>query len=155
MNLPVAWSHLCLLDGLVLIVLGIFVRNKLLATRSWPKTTGTVVESTIESRLVNVGSGSTWITKPRVNFEYCVDSKKYVSSNLAIVERNTASESLALQKAKQHPVGQEVTVYYNPRKPEYGVLAVGDSTGGKLPLGIIFVGLLLLVIGLAFSLIKL
>lgn len=155
MNLPVAWPHLCLLVGPVLIVLGIFVRNKLLATQSWPKTMGTVVESTIESDWVKIGSGYDYITSPRVNFEYCVNGKKYISSNLAIIECNTASESLALQKARQHPVGQEVTVYYNPRKPEYGVLAVGDSTGGKLPLGIIFVGLLLLVIGLTFFLIKL
>jgi hypothetical protein len=82
MNLPVAWPHLCLLVGPVLIILGIFVRNKLLATQSWPKTMGTVVESTIESDWVKIGSGYDYITRPRVNFEYCVNGKKYISSNL-------------------------------------------------------------------------
>jgi hypothetical protein len=153
MNLSVAWPDPCLLVGLGLVVLGVFVRKKLLEAQSWPKTMGTVVESTIESEWCN--ANDSYITKPRVSFEYCVEGKKYVSSNLSVFGWDIDNESLALQKAKQHPVGQEVTVYYNPRKPEYGVLAVGDSTRDKLPLRIIFVGLLLLVLGMVFPLIKL
>jgi len=114
------------------LVLGIVIRKKLKTSEAWPKTTGVILESTIQSEWVRSGSGRNYVVSPKVIYEYHVDEKRYASSQLALVERNSANENLALGKAEKYPKGQQVVVCYNPRKPDFATLEVGDPTGGKL-----------------------
>lgn len=64
------------------------------------------------------------IVKPKVVYEYEVEGKKYTSTQLALVQTDTADEALAREKANQYFVGQLVTVYYNPKKPEFATLDI-------------------------------
>jgi hypothetical protein len=91
-------------------------------SKSWPKTRGVITHSSIESDLVNVGGGSAVVVRPKIIYEYEVNRKKYTSSQLAITERNTASEDLAREKAEKYSPGQQVDVYYDPRNPSFAIL---------------------------------
>jgi hypothetical protein len=147
MNQDFLWPCVCMIVGFCLLVFGIVIQKKLKASESWPKTTGIVLESIIEPGWARSGSSRIYVVRPKVIYEYHVDGKKYASSQLALVERNSANENLALEKAEKHPKGQQVAVYYNPRKPDFATLEVGDPTGGKLPFGIIIFGITLAISG--------
>jgi len=153
MNSQILWPCVCVLAGFSILILGIIVRRKLKASESWPKTIGIIRESTVKSEWVKVGSGNMYIVSPKVIYEYEVGGKKYTSSQLALVEHSTANENLAKEKSERHPVGQQVTVYYNPRKPDFATLEVGDPTGGTLPFGIIIFGLAVTIAGIVWLLI--
>jgi len=153
MNSPILWPCVCTLVGFGILIFGIVIRRKLKASELWPETTGIVRESTVQPEWVRVGSGSMYVVSPKVIYEYEVDGKKYTSSQLALVERSTANENLALRKAEKHPIGQRVVVYYNPRKPDFAALEVGDPTGGKLLFGIIIFGTAVTVAGIVWLLI--
>ena len=88
-----------------------------------------------------------YVVSPQVVYEYEVDGEKYTSSQLALVAFNTANENLARKKAEQYSPRQQVEVYYNPRKPGFATLSVGDPTNGKLPYGIIVFGIGLTISG--------
>jgi len=85
---------------------------------------------------------------PKVVYEYQVDEKNTLSSQLALVERNTANEKLAQEKSERHPVGQQVIVLLQSSKTGIATLEVGDPTGGILPFGIIIVGTGLAIFGI-------
>ena len=153
MNQDFLWPCVCFFVGLCLLVFGIVIRIKLKASESWPRTTGIIIESTIQSEWVRSGSGNMYIVSPKVIYEYEVNGKKYTSSQLALVEHSTANENLAKEKSEGHPIGQQVIVYYNPRKPDFATLEVGDPTGGKLPFGIIIFGMAVTIAGIIWFLI--
>ena len=73
--------------------------------------------------------------------------KNFKSSRLALIERDTADSNLAQEKAQKYSVGEKVTVYYDPRKPEFAVLAVGDPTKGILPIGMAIIGIAMAIVG--------
>jgi hypothetical protein len=127
---------------------------KLQGSESWPKTTGMIIESTIKSEWAKAGSDRIYVVKPKVAYEYQVDGKRHASSHLALVEFNTANENSARKKSEKYHVGQQVTVYYNPRKPDFATLEIGDPTGGKLPTGIMGFGILLAVSGIIWLLVE-
>lgn len=143
-----------MLVGLGIFIFGIVVRRRLNASESWPKTAGVVRESAVEPQWVKVGSGNMYVVSPKVLYEYEVEGRKYSSSQLSLIERNTANENLAREKSERHPVGQQVTVYYNPQKPEFATLEVGDPTGGKLPFGMMTVGAAAVISGIVWLMTK-
>ena len=154
MNQDFLWPCVCIFVGLCLLVFGIVTRKKLKASESWPKTTGVVLESIIEPGWARAGGSRIYVVRPKVVYEYYVDGKRYTSSQLALVECNTANENLAREKTERHPVGQQVTVYYNPLKPEFATLEIGDPTDGQLPFGMIAVGTIVAIFGIAWLLAK-
>ncbi len=89
-----------------------------------PKTLGVITHSSVES---GVEPSSVFVFMPKVSYEYKVDGKRYTSSQLAIIEHNTASEDLARQKAEKYVPGQHVEVYYDPEKPAFAILVVCPS----------------------------
>jgi hypothetical protein len=142
-----------MLVGLCILVFGIVIRKKLKTSESWPKTTGVILESTIEPGCARAGGSRIYVVRPKVIYEYQVDGKRYTSSQLALVERNSANENLALGKAEKYSKGQQVMVYYNPRKPDFATLEIGDPTGGTLPYGIIILGMAVTIAGIVWLLI--
>jgi hypothetical protein len=148
MNQDFLWPCVCIFVGLCLSVFGIVIWKKLKASESWPKTTGVILESTIEPGWARAGSSRIYVVRPKVIYEYHVDGKRYTSSQLALVERNSANENLALGKAEKYSKNQQVVVYYNPRKPDFATLEVGDPTGGKLPFGIIIFSMAVTIAGI-------
>jgi hypothetical protein len=139
--------------GLCLLVFGIVIRKKLKASESWLKTTGVILESTVEPGWARAGGSRIYVVRPKVIYEYHVDGKRYASSQLALVERNSANENLALGKAEKYSKGQQVMVYCNPRKPAFATLEVGDPTSGTLPFGMIILGTAVAIAGIVWLLI--
>ncbi len=154
MNLHDLLPYLCLFIGVCILILGFVIRIKLQNSERWPKTTGAILESTIQSEWAWAGGSRIYVVKPRVIYEYCVDGEKYTSSQLTLVEHNTADENLARRKSEKYSKGQQVDVYYNPRKPKFAVLEVGDPTHGKLPYGMTICGILLTVSGVVWLLVR-
>ncbi len=72
-----------------------------------------------------------------------------------MVEYTNGYEALARAKVEvaKYRAGQEVTVYYDPRRPSFATLRVGDPTGGKLPLGVIIFGSVAATAGIVWLLI--
>ena len=95
-----------------------------------------------------MAGGYQYIVSPKVIFEYQVNGENYRSSHLANIEVNTASEDLAQSKASKYHTGQQVEVYYNPKRPDYAVLQTGDPTKGALPFGLMIVGGIISIIGI-------
>jgi hypothetical protein len=152
MNLQVLWPYICVPAGFCILVFGIVIHNKLKASQTWPKTTGVVLESSIQSGWAMAGGSRIYVVSPKVIYEYQVDGKKYTSSQLALVEHNSANENVARRKSETYSAGQQVEVYYNPRKPRFAVLEIGDPTGGILPFGIIIFGAAVAIFGIVWLL---
>jgi hypothetical protein len=112
------WPYAGIVGGLVLFALGLFTRIKTKASLSWPKTSGLVLESSIKTD----GSQGVRVVCPNVVYEYTVAGKTYRSSQLALEESDINDSNDARQRAEQHPVGQQVDVYYNPKNPKDAVL---------------------------------
>jgi len=146
MSLETLLPCLCLAGGICLVVLGIIFQKKLKDSKFWPKTNGVILESTVQSEWVGAGS-RIFVVCPKVTYEYEVDGEKYTSSQLALIEHNSPDENLARRKAEKYSPGQQVEVFYNPRKPKFAVLSVGDPTAGKLPYGITVFGVVLIISG--------
>jgi hypothetical protein len=85
--------------------------------------------------------------KPKVVYEYTVDGMRYTSARLALVEEESTIRDLAKEKVSRYAAGQQVTVYYDPKKPENATLEIGDPTGGTFTYLPLIIGLILTVIG--------
>jgi hypothetical protein len=130
------YAYVCLLGGVGLFFFGFVIwnvirilgaYNQIKDSKSWPKTTGLITHSSIEQGFTRIGGSYIYVNRPEVVYEYEVDGKKYTSSQLALVEVNTASEDLARGKAEKYVSGQHVEVYYDPRNPKCAVLTIGDA----------------------------
>ena len=138
--------------GLVLTVRILIAWSKVKASESWPKTMGVVLESTVQSEWTKAGNNRIYVVSPKVVYEYEVGGRKFRSSQLAMEEINTADESVARMKAEKYPVGRQVEVYYDPRKPDTAALQTGDPSKGILPSILVAVGLILVAIGIVWLL---
>jgi hypothetical protein len=154
MNSGFLWPFVCILAGICLVVLGIVLFKALSSSSHWPRTDGVILESSVESGWSQTGGGSMLIYSPKVVFEYNVDGIKYQSSQLALVEFDSSNKDAARRKAEKYSAGQKVEVYYNPKKHSTAALIPGDPTGGKLPLGMIIVGVLFGLAGAIWLLIR-
>ena len=84
---------------------------------SWPKTSGTVVESRLDgTRAEN--------TSPRITYSYTVQEQQYSSSVISFTEKTTV-KSEAQKIIDRYPEGSTVEVYYNPLKPQKSTLQPG------------------------------
>ena len=110
-----------LFGGMAIWALILFIRafKKIKDSRYWPKTSGLITHSSVES---GVGPNHVFVFTPKVIYEYEVGGKRFTSSQLAIIEHNTSSEELAREKAEKYVPGQRVEVYYDPKKPAFAIL---------------------------------
>jgi hypothetical protein len=97
------------------------------AASDWPQATGKVVVSTSQVRKVKTfddnrqgGRGEEERNFAHVVYEYTVSGRKFRNDRVSIGEdlgNFEVAETIA-----RYPVGQVVTVYYNPRRPKDAVL---------------------------------
>jgi hypothetical protein len=135
------FAGLCSAGGLAVSICGVAVRRSLLNSESWPKTTGKILQSSIQPGYFRIGNSFNYVVRPKVVYEYSVGGQKYTSSQLALVQMDSANRQLARSKAENYSPGKSVEVYYNPKKPNVASLRVGDPTKGKLPGAIIVFGI--------------
>lgn len=117
-----------------------------LRSRRWPTTTGTVTATGVD---VRSGGGDERSSKtvyvPGLQYEYTIDGTSYVSTRYALVggEPDFDSRAAALSWIEDnYPVDAEVTVHYDPDRPDRAVLVPGASRSVTTVLvGLAFTGI--------------
>ena len=108
---------------LVLSLIGSFGRVveliKAIYSNAWPSTDGKVVSS--EVKRVKLRSP---MYRPKVEYEYSIKGKTYSAERLSFSEFNLFYDA-AQRIVAQYPLGESVTVFYNPRNPNDSVLIKG------------------------------
>ncbi|MBN1316445.1 MAG: DUF3592 domain-containing protein [Anaerolineales bacterium] len=123
--------------GVFLIVYSVRSRKKAEASQTWPSATGRITEAEIKESTSTDDDDVTRVTYyPAVRYEYQVDDQVYTGKRISfggIV--SSSSRSKAETELARYPVDGEVTVYYNPEKPEEAVLEQ-KASGSKM--GLVF-----------------
>ena len=87
------------------------------AAKKWPTTVGTVLMSTLESRLTNNGRHAQY---PVVFYSYQAGGRSYESNRIA--PGPEVGGTGAPKRLAAYQTGSQVTVYYNPNNPSDAVL---------------------------------
>jgi hypothetical protein len=106
-----------------------FIRDLYFALKSeqWPTTSGRVIEVDIAHGSALRGSYNSAL----VGYEYEVRGVRYTSRRIDYAGRGAGATS-ALDYFRQYHEGQDVTVRYDPGKPQRAVLETGIRPGNIL-----------------------
>jgi hypothetical protein len=117
-------------------------------TTRWSTTTALILKSEVERREpteehrrdpARYGQLSRPSYRPRVLYAFDVDGQRYESQRMALEGTVYGSADEAEASLARFPVGSEVTVHYNPAKPDESVLTHAFSWGGVI-FGLLFLG---------------
>lgn len=108
--------------GAVFIAVAFYLRKRAAAAALWPSTRGVVVESS----LANDPSNGRFSFS--IRYQYSIAQQSYINSQVsfALIANSYQAKQDVVSR---YPVGQEVTVYYNPDSPQDAVLE-NQQTGG-------------------------
>lgn len=128
--------------GLFLIIKYFQDRSKLQASENWSTATGTVTKSSVREIRSNDKDGHLESSfYPEVNYSYQVIGQVYEGNRIAFgAESGHKRKDGALSVLEKYPEGKNVTVYYDPNKPEDSVLE------RKLSKSILVIGIVILVV---------
>jgi hypothetical protein len=131
--------------GIVFLIIGLRSKQKAKASLNWPTTTGVVTVAKVEVHTDYDDDDHTSTTsyEPVVQYTYTVNGQQFNGSKIAF-GANRVGNSQAQKMVGQYPVGNSVTVHYNPEKPEDAVLET-KATGGT---AFTVIGIVFLAIGL-------
>ena len=108
------------------------------SVESWPSTTGKVIKSYVKEELDHdPENGSMLMYSPHIEYEYIVDSVRYIDSRVGLVEGASSWKAPAERKVNLFPDGLDVEVYYNPNKPEESYLERGVSVFSYITLSVL------------------
>jgi hypothetical protein len=131
--------------GLFFVLLSCFLLYKKLEAKRlltecqlWPSTKGTMTTS--EASKYDAKS-TRWDFM--AVYEYEVDGQAFKNSVVTLYTISNKDEAQSL--AKKYPLGKEVKVYYNPRKPQQSLLEKGN--GNRKPNSEIHFAIIGIVIG--------
>jgi len=137
---------------LVFIIIGlimffIYFRNlaKVRASQAWPAVQGTVAASWVRRKQSTDDDGS--ISEsfyPEIQYTYQVMGMEYQGDKIAFGPKSGGNRTKAEKAIAKYPTGANVTVYYQPDKPETAVL---ERTITK---GLLFLGILMIALGIFF-----
>ena len=97
-------------------------RRQSRAALAWPSTDGRIVESVVEEKHLP-GDRPNMRFAPRIAYEYSVDGRAYRSERVAFGDVFwSLAPQAARAKVARYPRGAQVTVYFNPRRPQEAVL---------------------------------
>jgi hypothetical protein len=136
-------SLIFILIGLGLVFWGWNILHNARASAAWPTSAGRITESTLDHSTDAEGSDS---YSPKITYTYSVNNLFYDSGTIKFGENSYSSQRKAQEILSHYPVGQSVTVYYEPDNPGKAVLEPGVSAGSYivLAIGIFFVLIALL-----------
>lgn len=92
------------------------------ASRRWPKTGGTIIESRVEEQ---VNTDGQLVFFPYVRYRYVIHGNKYESTTITFPTRAFASCPRAKAVVAKYPVNSSVLVSYLPEKSTISVLEPG------------------------------
>jgi Protein of unknown function (DUF3592) len=113
---------------------------------TWPTTEGKILGSKVvgheETRTDDDGDESTsTVYRPDIRYSYRVNGADYAADTWkGRMRYSSGSPKYAERAVARYPVGQTVTVHYDPADPGMGVLELGnhDGAGVALAVGIVF-----------------
>ncbi len=97
-------------------------QQAVVASQSWPSTTGTVIRAFAETSSSGDGIISYY---PRIIYEYEVDGQRYQGKDLRASDRFMTKgmpQIKVMEIVDQYPAGTQVVVYYNPANPAEAAL---------------------------------
>ena len=116
------------LFGLFLVGMGGMVLRQGIKSRRWASVEGEVTYSEVVERRQVTARDETVRTEvsyePVVEYRFTLREETLTRKQLGLSQR-TYARPLAEKVAKRYPVGQKVTVYYNPANREETALEVG------------------------------
>ena len=131
-----------LLIGGGLSVWGWTILQNARASATWPTAEGVITASEVTESRDGEGHDS---YSPEVAYQYTAGNQEHESYTIKFGENSYDNRGRAEAIAATYPVGQPVTVYYDPEEPGRSVLEPGVSGGSYIVLG---VGLLFVVLSL-------
>jgi hypothetical protein len=121
------------------------------ASKSWPSVPGRIIGASCREDVTggttsdSADSETIWYT-PFVQYEYQVGNQTYRGNRIAFSEERKGSLKVASKVLEAFPVGNPVTVFYDPAKPRDAVLQRREP-GHRIFLAIM--GLALVALGFA------
>ena len=115
------------LVGIFTLLLFALARRSTKAFASWPRTSGKVVMSTVESYRQSVGRNPSTVYAPVVEYAYQVRGQEYRSRQITLDSRTGGLRSFAEKAAARYPVGMTVELRYDPSNPSRAALRVGRA----------------------------
>jgi hypothetical protein len=116
--LPVA---LCVTGlGMLILAISIVRLYKFSISRTWLSTIGRITSSEMETRRVARGRSVTY--HAAIVYDYSVEGTKYAGKRISFGDYGSGNPNHARQILNRYPVGKQISVYYNPSKPEDSVL---------------------------------
>jgi len=136
--------------GAGLFFFGWYQFRKVRASRSWPYTPGRILAATVQSETTRGQQDEADRTSfyPTIQYEYYVDSQRYVGSRIAFAVRSYSRRKAAEEALKAYQLGASVWVFFDPAKPAEAVLE-RKSPGGVL---LMVVGGAIVLMGIAAAL---
>lgn len=112
-------------------------------SKSWPKTSFTIIRSEVDSWMKDGKSQY----EARINYSYEVDGKKYNSTKISTSGSYSGSNiAKAKEIVEKFPAGKTVDIFYDPEVPDSATLKTGVSSNDII---MAVFPLLFLIIGLA------
>jgi len=148
-NDGIAVALLILMLGIALSTSAVLTLQDAFASSSWSEIEGTIFESRVNE---SISSGSSRTYSAYIRYRYSVNGANHIANRVSfsVIEE---SDSAAESAVAKYPIGETVTVYYDPESPDSAVLELGVSWSGFLMLAIgvpiLLAGLYALRLGLA------
>ncbi|MHC4082207.1 MAG: DUF3592 domain-containing protein [Planctomycetota bacterium] len=126
------WAILFLAVGIAITAFGVYRLRIARASGQWPTVTATIVSSDVETRHRS-GDATGMRTErgfeylPRIVYEYSANGARHRADRITFDDLRFDSHLAAKTIADQYAPGTEVTVYYDPERPERAVLEPGLS----------------------------
>lgn len=99
---------------------------KAIETQNWSSTTATITSNALK-KATHTNREHERVTVLSVDIEYAyeVNGQTYTSSVSKLAERDNNGQALHEHLLQQYPVGNSLTVFYNPEKPQESTLQKG------------------------------
>ena len=104
--------------AIIFIGVGVFGWRTNAKAKSWPTTTGTVIESRIESYTKRSDGKTKTMYKPIVRYSYQVNEQQYEGNQISLSgSGSTNVRSWVESTIAPYPKDASITVFYNPQSP--------------------------------------
>lgn len=132
--------------GILLIVGNVRARKRAGESQTWPSTTGRILLSEVRTSQTRDDDGNLQAPSfyPYVEYDYIHNGQAFKSHKLSFGSHEMFNnQAAAAAKLAAYPAGADVTLFYNPQKPDDSVL---ERVAPKSKAGLI-VGIIMLALG--------
>ncbi len=127
----ILFSSTFILIGLGVSIWGFKLLRRAQATRSWPTTSGIVNSSQVGEWQDSDGDD---LYGAMVEYGYTVGDASHRAHQICLGQSQSSIRATHEKLVARYPVGESVTVYYDPECPSEAVLEPGVRFGACLPL---------------------